>query len=130
MRIVRSLEPALFDRNSIVTVGTFDGVHRAHRQIIERIVERARARSGRSVVVTFDPHPKEVVRSAQGPVELLTTLEERCERMGELGVDLTVVLPFTQATAHIDAPGRVRCGGFGTGAGSFAWQQALLDFFQ
>lgn len=103
MRIVRSLEPGLFDRNSVVTVGTFDGVHRAHREIIERIVWRARERSGRSVVVTFDPHPKEVVRSAQGPVELLTTLEERCERLGELGVDLTVVIPFTEEFSKLTA---------------------------
>jgi riboflavin kinase/FMN adenylyltransferase len=103
MRIVRSLEPALFDRNSVVTVGTFDGVHRAHQEIIERIVTRARELSGRSVAVTFDPHPKEVVRSAQGPVELLTTLEERCERLGELGVDLTVVIPFTKEFSRLTA---------------------------
>ncbi len=103
MRIVRSLEPAVFDRNSVVTVGTFDGVHLAHQEIIERIVTRARELSGRSVVVTFDPHPKEVVRSAQGPVELLTMLEERCERLGELGVDLTVVIPFTKEFSKLTA---------------------------
>lgn len=103
MRIVRAIEPGLFDRNSVVTVGTFDGVHRAHRQIIEGIVARARERSGRSVVVTFDPHPKEVVRSAQGAVELLTTLEERCDRLGKLGVDLTVVLPFTLEFSRLTA---------------------------
>jgi riboflavin kinase / FMN adenylyltransferase len=103
MNVVRSLEPGLFDRNSVVTVGTFDGVHRAHREIIERIVTRARGRSGRSVVMTFDPHPKEVVRSAQGPVELLTTLEERCERLGEIGVDLVVVLPFTLEFSRLTA---------------------------
>ena len=103
MRLMRSLEPGLFDRNSVVTVGTFDGVHLAHRQIIETIVSRARARSGRSVVVTFDPHPKEVVPSTQGPVELLTTLDERCERLAALGVDLTVVLPFTKDFSRLTA---------------------------
>jgi riboflavin kinase/FMN adenylyltransferase len=103
MRIVRSVVPGLFDPKSVVTVGTFDGVHRAHRQIIERIVARARGGSGRSVVVTFDPHPKEVVRSAQGPVGLLTTLDERCERLAELGVDLAVVLPFTKEFSRLTA---------------------------
>lgn len=103
MRIVRSLDPGLFDPNSVVTVGTFDGVHLAHRQIIERVVGRARERAGRSVVVTFDPHPKEIVRSAQGAVGLLTTLDERCERLSELGVDLAVILRFTREFSRLTA---------------------------
>jgi riboflavin kinase/FMN adenylyltransferase len=103
MTLVRSLAPEHYDRNSVVTVGTFDGVHRAHRRIIEQIVARARSRAGRSVVVTFDPHPKEVVRSAQGPVRLLTTLDERCERVAALGVDMIVVLPFTAEFSRLTA---------------------------
>jgi riboflavin kinase/FMN adenylyltransferase len=103
MNVVRSIEPVPYDRNSVVTVGTFDGVHLAHRQIIDRVVARARARAGRSVVLTFDPHPKQVVRSTQGPVELLTTLDERTERLEGLGVDLTVVLPFTREFSRLTA---------------------------
>ena len=55
------------------------------------------------MVVTFDPHPKEVVRSAQGPVQLLSTLDERSERLGELGVDLMVVIPFTKEFSKLTA---------------------------
>lgn len=103
MRVARSLEPGLYDRNSVVTLGTFDGVHLAHRRIIERLVTRAAERSGRSVVITFDPHPKEVVRSVKGPVALLTTLDERLERMAGLGVDVVVVLRFTQELSRLPA---------------------------
>jgi riboflavin kinase/FMN adenylyltransferase len=79
----------------VVTVGTFDGVHLGHREVIAAVVARAREVGGRSVVVTFDPHPKEVVASAHGPVELLSTLGERAAAFERLGVDLLLVLPFT-----------------------------------
>ncbi len=60
-------------KNTVVSVGSFDGVHLAHRQLIGEVVQRARARGGRSVVLTFEPHPKEVLGGT--PVHLLTTLE-------------------------------------------------------
>ena len=81
--------------NSIVTIGVFDGVHRAHRRIIHEITERARNRRGRSVVVTFDPHPKEVVAPTKSPVLLLMTLEERLEALEQLNVDATWIIHFT-----------------------------------
>ena len=95
MTIVRLPAQPVHDRNSVVTVGTFDGVHVAHREIVREVVNRAHMREGRSVVVTFDPHPKEVVTSVKGPVKLLTTLEERIASFEPLGVDLLVIIPFT-----------------------------------
>jgi riboflavin kinase/FMN adenylyltransferase len=83
------------DERSVVTVGTFDGVHRAHQEIIHELVTRARMREGRSVVLTFEPHPKEVVASAKGEVRLLTTIGERIVLFERLGVDLLVIIPFT-----------------------------------
>ena len=77
MNVLRSFDTLHREKNSVVTVGTFDGIHLAHREIIREVVHRARMREGRSVVVTFDPHPKEVVTSARGPVQLLSTLDER-----------------------------------------------------
>ncbi len=105
MEIVRSIEVVSFNRESVITVGTFDGVHQAHRQIIDEVRARAVERSGRSVVVTFDPHPKEVVAERRrretgipgAPVRLLTTTDEKLALLSELGVDLIVVLPFTEA---------------------------------
>lgn len=94
MRVVRELGEAGFDRNSVVTVGSFDGVHRAHQELIGRVVARARERGGRSVVLTFDPHPKQVL-ARRGEIRLLTTLEERMSMCASLGVDVLFVVEFT-----------------------------------
>ncbi|MGK4583252.1 bifunctional riboflavin kinase/FAD synthetase [Kitasatospora sp. HPMI-4] len=80
---------------SVVTIGSFDGVHRGHQLIIGRAVERARELGVRTVVVTFDPHPSEVVRPGSHP-PLLAPQPRRAELMAELGVDAVLVLPFTQ----------------------------------
>lgn len=80
--------------NSVVTVGTFDGVHKGHRALIETVVTKARERDARSVVVTFDPHPREIINPGKGGIKLLTTLKERCEILEDLGVDVLLVIPF------------------------------------
>jgi riboflavin kinase/FMN adenylyltransferase len=103
MNVIRSLESIRYRKNSVVTVGTFDGVHRAHREIIREVVNRARMREGRSVVVTFDPHPKEVVASARGPVQLLSTPRERMALIAELKTDDLVIIPFTYEFSRIGA---------------------------
>ncbi|MGW1073960.1 bifunctional riboflavin kinase/FAD synthetase [Streptomyces sp. NPDC002537] len=79
---------------SVVTIGSYDGVHRGHQLIIGRAVERARALGVPAVVVTFDPHPSEVVRPGSHP-PLLAPHHRRAELMAELGVDAVLVLPFT-----------------------------------
>ena len=82
------------DDNSVVTVGTFDGVHAGHHVLINRVVEKAKAVNGRSVIVTFDPHPREIINPGKDGIRLLTSLNERCELLAALGVDLMVVIPF------------------------------------
>ncbi|MFD6422851.1 bifunctional riboflavin kinase/FAD synthetase [Streptomyces sp. NPDC060198] len=79
---------------SVVTIGSYDGVHRGHQLIIGRAVERARELGVPSVVVTFDPHPSEVVRPGSHP-PLLAPHLRRAELMAELGVDALLILPFT-----------------------------------
>ncbi|MET7641755.1 bifunctional riboflavin kinase/FAD synthetase [Streptomyces sp. NPDC005438] len=79
---------------SVVTIGSYDGVHRGHQLIIGRTVERARQLGLPSVVVTFDPHPNEVVRPGSHP-PLLAPHPRRAELMAELGVDAVLVIPFT-----------------------------------
>ncbi|CAM5530503.1 riboflavin biosynthesis protein [Streptomyces spiroverticillatus] len=79
---------------SVVTIGSYDGVHRGHQLIIGRTVERARELGVQSVVVTFDPHPSEVVRPGSHP-PLLAPHHRRAELMAELGVDALLILPFT-----------------------------------
>lgn len=79
---------------SVVTIGSYDGVHRGHQVIIGRAVDRARSLGVPSVVVTFDPHPSEVVRPGSHP-PLLAPHHRRAELIAELGVDAVLVLPFT-----------------------------------
>lgn len=76
-----------------VTVGSFDGVHRGHRALIERLVAEARAVGGESVVLTFEPHPRITLGRAEG-LRLLTTFEEKVALLAELGVDNVIVIPF------------------------------------
>ncbi|HYZ07610.1 MAG TPA: bifunctional riboflavin kinase/FAD synthetase [Pseudonocardiaceae bacterium] len=79
---------------SVVTIGVFDGVHRGHAQLISRAVQRARELDVPAVLLTFDPHPSEVVRPGSHPAQL-TTLRRRAELAEQLGVDVFCVLPFT-----------------------------------
>ncbi|MCK1823268.1 bifunctional riboflavin kinase/FAD synthetase [Streptomyces sp. XM83C] len=79
---------------SVVTIGSYDGVHRGHQLIIRHAVDRGRELGVPTVVVTFDPHPSEVVRPGSHP-PLLAPHHRRCELMAELGVDAVLVLPFT-----------------------------------
>jgi len=78
----------------VVTIGVFDGVHRGHQVIIGRAVEAARAAGLPSVVLTFDPHPSEVVRPGSHP-PVLTSVRRKAELLEGLGVDVLCVLPFT-----------------------------------
>ncbi|MBI1803477.1 MAG: bifunctional riboflavin kinase/FAD synthetase [Ignavibacteriae bacterium] len=93
MIVARSARDVGFEPNTVVTVGTFDGVHAGHRSIIDEVIRQARANASRSVVVTFDPHPRTVV--GRGPVQLLTTLSERLDLIGQHNVDAVLVLEFT-----------------------------------
>jgi riboflavin kinase/FMN adenylyltransferase len=86
----------------VITVGTFDGVHRGHRDVIERLVARARALKIPSVLVTFDPHPLEIVNPAAAPL-LLTTHDEKLEVLAETGIDYMAVVPFTPNLARYSA---------------------------
>jgi riboflavin kinase/FMN adenylyltransferase len=101
MRTVRDLTQAQPAAPSYVTIGVFDGVHRGHQQLITRMVEAARSIRSTAIAVTFDPHPAKALGGESPP--LLTTLEERVDLLGALGLDVLVVLPFTQAMARTTA---------------------------
>lgn len=85
---------------SVVTIGVFDGVHRGHAVLIGEAVKAAHAAGLPSVVLTFDPHPMEVVRPGTHP-PMLTTSARKAELIAELGVDAMCVLPFTAEFAHL-----------------------------
>lgn len=91
-----SLPPALprDGRPAVVTVGTFDGVHRGHREVLAEIRRRADRTGGRSILVTFHPHPLRIVRPEHAP-PLLTTPAEKREMLAESGLEYVVFVPFT-----------------------------------
>lgn len=96
MIVARSAGSVSADRTSVVTVGTFDGVHLGHRAILGKVAEAARGTGARSAVITFDPHPVSVVGASGEPVRLLTTIDERGRLLEALGIDMMLVLPFTR----------------------------------
>jgi len=87
---------------TVVTVGTFDGVHRGHLDVLARLVERSAATGMSSVLVSFDPHPLEIVNPVAAP-PLLSSLDEKLEVIAETGVDYFAVVPFTHALASYSA---------------------------
>jgi riboflavin kinase / FMN adenylyltransferase len=86
----------------VVTIGVFDGVHRGHVRLVGQAVRRARELGVPCVLLTFDPHPSEVVRPGSHPAQL-TTLRRRAELVEQLGVDVFFVLPFTAELSRMPA---------------------------
>jgi riboflavin kinase / FMN adenylyltransferase len=103
MQIVRGLDALPLDQQPCVaTVGFFDGVHLGHREVFHRTVEAAAERGTRSVAVTFDRHPREILTPGSEP-RLLTTVERRAELIAGCGIDVLVVLAFDRDLSVIPA---------------------------
>jgi len=100
MQHYRSLEGLTLE-NTWLTVGVFDGVHRGHRQVLNKLTAGAHANGALAVVLTFDPHPAKVF--GRGDIKLLTLPGERAKLLGELGVDAVVTHPFDKNVANITA---------------------------
>jgi len=96
MLVFHKLEdvPASFGA-SLVSVGNFDGVHRAHAHVLEEIVRRARERRAKAIAVTFEPHPARILRP-DAELKLLTPTAEKLRLLGATGIDAVLVLPFTR----------------------------------
>lgn len=86
---------------AVVTSGTFDGVHRGHQKILERLTEAARSHNGQSVLLTFWPHPRTVVSNDSPNLKLLTTLDEKISLLEQAGVDHLVIIPFTRSFSQL-----------------------------
>lgn len=87
----------------VVTMGIFDGVHRGHLLLLNRLVSYARNENGESVVVTFDPHPRIVLPRQQGVLQVLTTLLEKKALLEKQGIDHLIILRFNRELSNIDA---------------------------
>ncbi len=87
-------------RNAVATVGSYDGVHRGHRILLDEVVARAKASGGESVVLTFEPHPRITLGNDEG-LRLLSIFEEKCALLEQVGIDYVVVIPFDEAFSRL-----------------------------
>jgi riboflavin kinase/FMN adenylyltransferase len=101
MGIEHELAKLVPPRETLLTIGVFDGVHAGHRYLLERLIQRGKEENLVSGVVTFNPHPQWVLHQDQLP--WLSTLEERTNRLRGLGIDLVAVISFTLEVAQLSA---------------------------
>mgnify|MGYP006290758699 FL=1 len=96
MKIYRSFDEAKYDRNTVLTLGTFDGVHRGHQVLIRYLSSIAARESLRPMLMTIDPHPQIVLKKpGKPPIELLTTINERIDLFEKFGVENLLIIPFS-----------------------------------
>ncbi len=108
MDIIRSVQALEYHPNTILSVGTFDGIHRGHQRIISALVRDAARHHARSLLVTFDPHPQTILKNRADRIELLTPEEEKCELLSLLHLDGVLLLPFTLEMARMDPRSFIR----------------------
>jgi len=95
MKIIKDLAEIQRDEKSVITLGTFDGLHLGHQQIVDTIIQKSRQSGGRSFLLTFDPHPRKVI-PGRNDVKLLSTLEEKIEILEQLGLENLFIINFTE----------------------------------
>jgi riboflavin kinase/FMN adenylyltransferase len=103
MRVYRSIEKPIDIKNAVITIGTFDGVHRGHQSILQHINAEAKNINGESVVITFHPHPRLLLRPDDKSLQLISTLEEKLDLLEKYQVQNIVVVPFTRAFSTLSA---------------------------
>jgi riboflavin kinase/FMN adenylyltransferase len=108
MNIYSSIEGFHAGKHTVVTIGTFDGVHTGHRKIIQRLKELAQERGGETVVLTFYPHPRLVLQPDDNDLKMITTMDERSALLEAYGVDNLIVQEFSQSFSRISAGEFVR----------------------
>ena len=96
MLVFRDLSNLPSFQNSVITIGTFDGVHKGHHKLIERINILANEKKGESIIITFHPHPRIVINPEDKSLRLLNTIEEKISLFEKYGVDNLVIVPFSR----------------------------------
>jgi riboflavin kinase/FMN adenylyltransferase len=102
MQIYSSIDAFPEVKNVVLTTGTFDGVHKGHKVILDRLNRIAKNINGESVLLTFDPHPRKIVKPNE-PISLLTTIEEKIDLLAKTGLQHLVVHPFDQRFSQISS---------------------------
>lgn len=109
MKVYRDFNDIEFDKNTVLTLGTFDGVHRGHKKILNRLKEISNNEKLRTVVLTMDPHPQIVLqKSDKPPVSLLTNINERITEFSNQGIENCVIMSFSYEFSQIPAQEFIR----------------------
>jgi len=95
MRIIKDLTEIQRDEKSVITLGTFDGLHLGHQQIVDTVIQKSQQSGGRSFLLTFDPHPRKVI-PGRNDVKILSTLDEKVIILNQLGLENLFVINFTE----------------------------------
>lgn len=103
MKIIDDLNAFVPPEHVVVTSGTFDGVHMGHRKILNRVIQAAKRTDGYSLVLTFWPHPRFVLKPDSHDLKLLTTFEEKASLLEEIGIDYLVKIPFTKEFSELSS---------------------------
>ncbi len=103
MKVFKKLSQLPKFKNPVITIGSFDGIHLGHQEIIQRVNGLARDIIGESIVITFHPHPRLVIYPKDNSLQLLTSIEEKTELFRECGVDNLVIAPFTVGFSQMSA---------------------------
>ena len=100
MTVYTNIQDLPIFNHSVITIGTFDGVHYGHQQILELMKSAAKQVNGETVIITFHPHPRKIIGTNKAPIFLLNTLEEKINLLEKYGIDHLVIIPFTEKFAQ------------------------------
>ena len=108
MKVYNHIDEFKQIKNAVVTIGTFDGVHIGHQKIISRLQEVARQKGGETVILTFFPHPRMILHPDDLNIKLISTMEEKAERLDNLGIDHLIITPFTRDFSNLSPQEYIR----------------------
>lgn len=102
MEIFSDLSKVTYDKNTILTLGTFDGIHVGHKKIVENVLAKSSFYGGRSFLITFEPHPRSIV-SKNYKIQILSTLNEKLQLLEKIGIENVLVINFTKEFSQLGA---------------------------
>ena len=108
MKVYNHIDEFKQIKNAVVTIGTFDGVHIGHQKIISRLQEVARQKGGETVILTFFPHPRMILHPDDLNIKLISTMDEKAERLANLGIDHLIITPFTRDFSNLSPQEYIR----------------------
>ncbi len=103
MKVFKDIDNLPNFKNAVITVGTFDGVHKGHQQILSKLTTKAKELYGESILITFHPHPRFVINPDDKSLKLINTLEEKIKILKKYCIDNLVIVPFTKQFSEISA---------------------------